>query len=109
VVLESDSRKPSSKHEILEMYVQHELALPDTPTIALHRGRIDLLETHLGRDAGLLRLAALQLDYDELEIARWLLKRGMDVNARAAVDADGFGGHTALFGSVVSYPTWWKN
>ena len=36
-------------------------------------------------------------DYDEIEIARWLLERGMNVNERAAVDAEGFGGHTALF------------
>jgi hypothetical protein len=36
VVLETDSRKPSAKHEILEMYVQHGLELPDTPTMALH-------------------------------------------------------------------------
>jgi hypothetical protein len=28
----------------------------------------------------------------------------MPVDARAAVDRDGFGGHTALFGCVVSYP-----
>ena len=44
VVLESDSRKPQAKHEILEMYVQHGLELPDTPVMALHRGRIDLIE-----------------------------------------------------------------
>jgi hypothetical protein len=42
------------------------------------------------------------VDYDEMEIARWLIARGMDVDSRAAVDADGFGGHTALFGCVVS-------
>jgi hypothetical protein len=48
-------------------------------------------------------------DYDELEIARWLLERGMDVNLRAAVDADGFGGHTALFGTVVSQANFWMN
>jgi ankyrin repeat protein len=28
----------------------------------------------------------------------------MDVNARAEVDSDGFGGHTPLFGCVVSQP-----
>jgi hypothetical protein len=28
------------------------------------------------------------------------LEHGMDVNARAAIDADGFGGHTALFATV---------
>ncbi len=140
VVLETDSRKPSAKHEILEMYVQHGLEMPNTPTMALHRGRIDLLDEDLRRDPNLLRrifsheeiyppelgchdevlatqgtpLAGTTLlhmcaDYDELEIARWLLKQGMDVNARAAVDADGFGGHTALFATVVSQPNYWMN
>ena len=55
VVLETDSRKPEEKHAILEMYVQHGFELPDTPVMALHRGRIDLLEEHLRRDPGLLR------------------------------------------------------
>lgn len=140
VVLESDSRNPEAKHQILEMYVQHGLELPDTPVMALHRGRIDLLEVHLHRDPELLRrtftheeiyppdlgchdevlatqgtpLAGTTLlhmcaDYDEIEIARWLLERGMDPNAKAAVDADGFGGHTALFATVVSQPNFWMN
>jgi hypothetical protein len=55
VVLETDSRKPSSKHQILELYAAHGLALPDTPVMALHRGRIDLLQQHLRLDPGLLR------------------------------------------------------
>ena len=140
VVLETDSRKPSAKHAILEMYVKHGLELPDTPTMALHRGRIDLLEDHLRRDPQLLRrtfaheeiyppelgchdevlathgtplagatLLHMCVDYDEIEIARWLLERGMDVDARAAVDGDGFGGHTALFATVVSQPNFWMN
>jgi ankyrin repeat protein len=140
VVLESDSRHPKAKHQILEMYVAHGFELPDTPTMALHRGRIDLLEEHLRRDPGLLRrtftfeeiyppdmgchdeiqathgtplagttLLHMCVDYDEMEIALWLLDRGMDVNARAAVDADGFGGHTALFATVVSQPNFWMN
>ncbi|MGH7570075.1 MAG: ankyrin repeat domain-containing protein [Gemmatimonadales bacterium] len=140
VVLETDSRKPQEKHAILEMYVQQGFELPETPTMALHRGRIDLLERHLGRDPVLLRrtftheeiyppelgchdevlathgtpLAGTTLlhicaDYDEIEIARWLLEKGMDVDARAAVDADGFGGHTALFATVVSQPNFWMN
>ncbi|HXQ72918.1 MAG TPA: hypothetical protein VN844_20640 [Pyrinomonadaceae bacterium] len=140
VVLESDSRKPAAKHKILELYVQHGLTLPDTPVMALHRGRLDLLEEHLRRDPQLLQrtftheeiyppdlgchdeilatqgtplagttLLHLCADYDEIEIARWLLEQGMDPNARAAVDADGFGGHTALFGTVVSQPNFWMN
>jgi hypothetical protein len=33
----------------------------------------------------------------------------MDVDAKARVNADGFGGHTALFGTVVSQPNFWVN
>jgi hypothetical protein len=140
VVLEADSRNPIAKHQILEMYVQHGLELPATPTMALHRGRIDLLEEHLRHEPGILwrtfaheeiyppelgchdevlathgtplagsTLLHMCVDYDELEIARWLLEHGMDVDARAAVDADGFGGHTALFATVVSQPNFWMN
>ncbi len=140
VVLETDGRNPAAKHRILELYVLHGLELPDTPVMALHRGRIDLLEEHLRRDPELLRqtftheeifppnlgcheevlatqgtpltgttLLHMCVDYDEIEIARWLLERGMDPNAKAAVDADGFGGHTALFATVVSQPNFWMN
>ena len=140
VVLETDSRNPSAKHQILEMYAERGVKLPDTPTMALHRGRIDLLEEHLHRNPQLLQrtftheeiyppelgchdeilatqgtplkgttLLHMCADYDEIEIARWLLEQGMDANARAAVDEDGFGGHTALFATVVSQPNFWMN
>src|SRR5688500_5724950 len=49
------------------------------------------------------------VDYDEIVIARWLMERGMDPNTKAAVDADSFGGHTALFATVVSQPNYWMN
>jgi ankyrin repeat protein len=42
------------------------------------------------------------VDFDEIEMARWLIEQGANVNAKAEIDADGFGGHTALFGCVVS-------
>lgn len=140
VVLETDSRNPAAKHAILEMYVQHGLTLPDTPVMALHRGRIDLLEEHLKRDPDLLKrtfrheeiyppemgchdeinatqgtalkgttLLHLSVDYDELEIAKWLIEKGADVNAKADVDEDGFGGHTPLFNTIVSQPNFWMN
>jgi hypothetical protein len=140
VVLETDSRKPSEKHAILEMYVKHGVELPDTPPMALHRGRIDLLEDHLRRDPNLLTrtfthqeifppalgchdevqatcgtplggatLLHMAVDYDEMEIALWLIAKGMNVDTRAAIDADGFGGHTALFATVVSQPNFWMN
>lgn len=140
VVLETDSRKPEAKHAILEMYAAHGLELPDTPVMALHRGRIDLLEEQLRRDPGMLArtfshediyppelgchdeinatqgtplkgttLLHLCMDYDEFEIAEWLIAKGADVNARAAVDENGFGGHTPLFCTVVSQPNFWMN
>ena len=139
-VLETDGRNPQAKHAILEMYVQHGLELADTPTMALHRGRIDLLEAHLARDPLLVNrtftheeiyppdlgchdeilathgtplhgttLLHMCADYDEIEIARWLIERGADVNAKATVDEHGFGGHTPLFSTVVSQPNFWMN
>jgi hypothetical protein len=50
VVLETDGRSPLAKHDILALYEQHGVVYPDTPTMALHRGRLDLLERHLARD-----------------------------------------------------------
>jgi ankyrin repeat protein len=61
----------------------------------------EVMATHGTPLAGttLLHLCA---DYGEIEIARWLLAQGMRADEPAAVDGDGFGGHTALFGVVVS-------
>ena len=139
-LLGTESRNPAAKHRILEMYVEHGFEPPDTPVMALHRGRIDLLEAHLARDPDLFTrtfdiadvfplapacsrepytaqgtpvhgttLLHLAAYFDELEIAAWLLDRGMDPNARAAIDADGFGGYTALFSTAVSQHNFWVN
>jgi len=136
LVLETYCRNPTGKHRCLELLAQRGIELPDTPTMALHRGRLDLLDAHVRRDPTVLSrtfeheaiyppeigcsvdhslalhatplagttLLHLCVDYDEMEIARWLLAQGAPVNAKAAVDAEGFGGHTALFGSVVTQP-----
>lgn len=136
LVLATYCRNPTGKHRCLELLAQHGIELPDTPTMALHRGRIDLLESHLRRDPRLLSqtfaheeiyprelgcsadqslalhgtplagttLLHMCVDYDEMEIARWLLGQGAPVDAKAAVDAEGFGGHTALFACVVTQP-----
>jgi len=139
-LLGTDSRNPPAKHRILEMYVEHGFEPPDTPVMALHRGRIDLLEARLARDPDLLTrtfditevfplapgcapepytaqgtpvhgttLLHIAAYFDELEIAEWLLDRGMDPDARAAIDSEGFGGHTALFSTVVSQRNFWVN
>jgi ankyrin repeat protein len=139
-LLGTDSRNPPAKHRILEMYVEHGFEPPDTPVMALHRGRIDLLEAHLARDPDLLTrtfnigevfpfapacaadnytaqgtpihqttLMHIAAYFDELEIAEWLLDHGMHPDARAATDAEGFGGYTALFSTVVSQHNFWVN
>ena len=139
-LLGTDSRNPQAKHRILEMYVEHGFEPPDTPVMALHRGRLDLLEAHLARDQDLLTrtfdiadifplapacardpytaqgtpvhgttLLHIAAYFDEVEIAEWLLDRGMNPNVRAAIDADGFGGYTALFSTVVSQRNFWVN
>ena len=95
--------------------------------MAVHRGRIDLLEEHRRRDARVLSrtfshaaiyppalgchadhslaphgtplagttLLHLCVDNDEIEMAGWMIERGADVNANAAVAGDGFGGGSA--------------
>jgi len=139
-LLGTDSRNPTAKHRILEMYVEHGFEPPDTAVMALHRGRLDLLEAHLARDPDLLTrtfditdifplapacsrepytaqgtpvhgttLLHIAAYFDEVEIADWLLERGMDPDVRAAIDADGFGGYTALYSTVVSQRNFWVN
>lgn len=49
-------------------------------------------------------LLHLSVDFYEREIFEWLLARGADVNARATIDDEGFGGHTPLFNTVVCGP-----
>jgi hypothetical protein len=136
MVLETYARNPEGKHHCLELLEAQGIGLPDSPPMAVHRGRIDLLEKHLHRDQGLLTrtftheeiyppelgchadhslalhgtplagatLLHLCVDYDEMEIALWLITHGVDANVKAAMDAEGFGGHTPLFGCVVSQP-----
>jgi hypothetical protein len=134
LLLQTYCRNAAGKHACLETVARHGIDLPDTPPMAVHRGRLDLLERHVARDRGVLdrtfahdeiyptslgcdadhslalhatpiaggTLLHLCMDFDEPAIARWLVARGADVNARATVDADGFGGHTPLFNTIVT-------
>lgn len=68
----------------------------------------EVLATHGTPLAGA-TLLHMCIDYDELDIARWLLEQGMDPDVKAAVDNEGFGGHTPLFSTVVSQPNFWMN
>ena len=47
-------------------------------------------------------LLHMAIDFEEHEIFDLLLEEGADPNARASIDAAGFGGHTPLFHAVVN-------
>jgi hypothetical protein len=139
-ILQSPIRDTSAKHAMLELYVENGLDLPDSPTMALHRGRIDLLERLAADDATIVNrtfshreiypdtlgcgepvdavvgtpldgttLLHIAIEFGELEIAKWLIARGANVNAKSAVNVKGFGGYTPIFSAVVSTPNYWMN
>jgi len=135
LALETYTRDAAGKHRILEVMAAKGVPLPDTPAMAVHRGRLDLLQAHLRRDPDVLRRAVpidemyplavgchddrglalhgapldgatllhMAVEYEDLDVARWLIEHGADVNGRAAVDPAGFGGHTPIFNCVVTY------
>ena len=126
-------RNPKGKHECINELINRGLALDDTPIMAFHQGRIDLLEKHLRKDPGLIHqkfslkeifckpffldntdglhltplegttLLHLAIEYDERDIMQWLVENGADVNAISTIDEDGFGGHTPLFHTTVTF------
>jgi ankyrin repeat protein len=134
MLISTYSREPAGKHACFEVFAAAGFALPDSAPMAVHRGRIDLLAACLGREPSLLErrfaeseiypaelgirpgrglhgapldggtLLHMAVEFQELEIVSWLIERGANVNARAAVDADGFGGHTPLFHTTVCLP-----
>ena len=95
------------------------------PVLDLLRGRLDLVGEQLASDPALVhrqfagldcgatggRLLTLEgatllhvaAEYGDLDAAAWLLDRGADVNARAAVGAAGVGGQTAIFHAVTQF------
>ncbi len=132
MLLGTYSRDAVGKAACLEALDDCGFTLPETPVMALHRRRHDVLQEHLGRDPRLLErrfseaevyppelgfapnggltatpvegstLLHLALEFDDLETAAWLLDRGADPNARAAPGADGLGDHLPLFHAVVT-------
>ena len=125
------SRNPG-KHACLEFMADLGAPLPDTAPMAVHRGRIDLLEACLQREPQMLErsydereiypaelgiklgdglhcaplhgatLLHMATEFQEPAIAQWLIDSGADVNARSAIDDDGFGGHTPLFHTTIT-------
>ncbi len=125
-------RNPAGKHAVLDLLAARGLTLPDTPMAAFHRGDAARLRAFIRGDPALLArtwslaeiyppalgcapagglhgtpLAGatflhLSVDFEESELLDLLLDLGAAPDARAAVDADGFGGHTPLYHAVVA-------
>jgi ankyrin repeat protein len=126
------SRNPQGKHACLDVFADAGYRFPDTAPMAVHRGRIDLLEACLNREPATLSrqfaeseiypielgikahdglhcapvdggtLLHMAIEYQEVGLAQWLIDQGAGVNARTAVDAEGFGGQTPLFHTTVT-------
>jgi hypothetical protein len=117
-MLRSWVRDPEGMHDCIDVLAESGVPVVDSPVMAVHRGDERALERHIDADptivskrfdvpsantpltgATLLHIAA---EFCELRIARLLLTRGADINARAGVDADGLGGQTPIFHTVNS-------
>jgi ankyrin repeat protein len=123
-------RDPVGKSGCLEIFADAGFPFPDTAPMAIHRGRVDLLEACLTREPAILQqrwpesdffpldikpgsglhgvpldgttLLHMAIEYQEMDVALWLIDQGADVNARAIIGVDGFGGHTPLFHTIVT-------
>ena len=122
-------RNAEGRHACLAVLATAGYLFPDTAPMCIHRGRTDLLAALVDRDPALLQrrfreteifppeiggvglhvapldgttLLHIAIEYQDEKTARWLIERGADVNARAAIDADGIGGHTPLFHTTVT-------
>ena len=130
MIIATYARNPEGKHGCLEAFAANGFNLPDTPPMAVHRGSIALLEKHLQRDPHLLQrhftlddiypaslgirpgdglhgthlegatLLHMAVEYEEEEIARWLITQGADVDARAQNEE--VQGATPLYHAVVA-------
>jgi ankyrin repeat protein len=123
-------RNPEGKGPCLEVFARAGYSFPDTAPMAVHRGRTDLLAALVDRDPALVHrrfrdteiyppelsivgftvaplagttLLHVAVEYGEKKIAQWLIDHGADVNARTEIDAEGFGGHTPLFHTTVTF------
>lgn len=135
MLLSTYCRNPIAKRACIERLVKVGVEVPDTPVMALHRGNLNLLNKHLQQDSNLfnrtfseaeiyppefgiqpgdgLHLAPLNgatllhlaVEFDERAILQWILENSANPNITADIDEGGFGGHTALFHTTISY-TW---
>jgi hypothetical protein len=108
-------RGPEFKH-CVQAFVDHGLQFEDKPLLAVLLDDAESLDWHLNDipeliskkytlrcaytplyEATLLHICA---EFNHVSCAEVLVKHGADVNAKAGVDGDGFGGQTPIFHTV---------
>ncbi len=132
------TRKPEEKHLCIQRLESMGYELPDTLPMAFHKGDLKTIAKRLKGKTSLINetyslediypsklvldptdglhltplegstLLHMAVEYHETDLLSLLLELEADVNALAAIGQDGFGGHTALFHTVVSY-TYYDN
>ncbi len=127
MVMDTYARSPAQAR-CLEALIAGGARFEDSPVMDVHRNRLDALARRLDAEPGLVHRRFPGLDYGRtahrgltasggtllhvaaefcvVEVARLLLSRGADVDARAEIDADGHGGQTPLFHAASHYHDW---
>ena len=123
-------RNPPGKRKCLAVLTENGCSLPDTAVTAVHRGEVELLTEYVRKDPSVINrrfneneffpftlptgsglhgvsldgatLLHMAVEYQEQEIAEWLIDNGADVNAATTTDSEGFGGHTPLYHTIVT-------
>jgi ankyrin repeat protein len=119
-LIEGYDRSPRF-HECVNAMIAGGAKYEDGPCMDLYRGRFREFSARLQRDPAIARnsydivganlplrgtLLHLCAEWNFREAARSLVARGADVNARAAIDSEGFGGYTPIFHTVNSIKLW---
>jgi len=109
------SRGPLFK-ECIKAFVDYGLAFEDNVLLSVLTGNADVLDTQLRADKGVLlktysldctftplyeaSLLHICAEYNHLACAQVLVKHGADINSKAGIDENVFGGQTPIFHTV---------
>ena len=123
VAMSAEARIWDWRREVIEALIEADAGYEDNALMAVYRGRADLLEKHLDADPDLVHqrfqiefvvdgphaplnggtLLHFAADYDEPEIAKLLIERGVDVNAQIERDQTGVDGTTPIYNAASSW------
>jgi hypothetical protein len=102
--------------QCVQVFIDYGLEFEDKTLLAVLANNAEALEQQLARDKGAVSrrynldctftplfestLLHICAEYNHVACAELLLKHGADVNEKAGVDENGFGGHTPIFHTV---------